>query len=164
MTGTVTCTSVAASSSTLGNSLTLNSLCDLSGAAAGQVKFPATQNPSADANTLDDYEEGSWTPNQGAGLTLVGAFSSSAVYTKIGRLVHVSGQVSGATSVAAATAQVITGNLPFTVGANSGVGGATNAALTASVNVMANTATTDLYACTAIAATAQIRFTAVYSI
>jgi hypothetical protein len=29
----------------------------------GQIKFPATQNASADANTLDDYEEGSFTPN-----------------------------------------------------------------------------------------------------
>ncbi|MDD5170311.1 MAG: hypothetical protein PHN75_15950, partial [Syntrophales bacterium] len=27
----------------------------------GNVKFPATQVPSADANTLDDYEEGAWT-------------------------------------------------------------------------------------------------------
>src|SRR4030066_820181 len=28
----------------------------------GQIKFPATQNASADANTLDDYEEGTFTP------------------------------------------------------------------------------------------------------
>jgi len=28
----------------------------------GQITFPATQSASADANTLDDYEEGSWTP------------------------------------------------------------------------------------------------------
>ncbi len=28
----------------------------------GQIRFPATQNPSADANTLDDYEEFTWTP------------------------------------------------------------------------------------------------------
>jgi len=36
-------------------------LLDISGASAGQIKFPATQNASADANTLDDYEEGTWT-------------------------------------------------------------------------------------------------------
>ena len=30
--------------------------------AAGQIKFPSTQNASADANTLDDYEEGTFTP------------------------------------------------------------------------------------------------------
>lgn len=28
----------------------------------GQIVFPATQVSSADANTLDDYEEGTWTP------------------------------------------------------------------------------------------------------
>src|SRR5262245_1079228 len=28
----------------------------------GQLPFPALQNSSADANTLDDYEEGTWTP------------------------------------------------------------------------------------------------------
>lgn len=28
----------------------------------GQVKFPSTQNPSSDANTLDDYKEFDWTP------------------------------------------------------------------------------------------------------
>ncbi len=29
---------------------------------SGNVAFPATQVASADANTLDDYEEGTWTP------------------------------------------------------------------------------------------------------
>lgn len=28
----------------------------------GQIRFPATQVPSSDANTLDDYEEFTWTP------------------------------------------------------------------------------------------------------
>ena len=28
----------------------------------GQIVFPATPNPSSNANTLDEYEEGSWTP------------------------------------------------------------------------------------------------------
>lgn len=32
-------------------------LVDASGASAGQIKFPATQNASANANTLDDYAE-----------------------------------------------------------------------------------------------------------
>lgn len=53
----------------------------------GQIAFPSTQNPSADANTLDDYEEGTWTPadGSGAGLSLT---VTAATYTKIGRLVH----------------------------------------------------------------------------
>ena len=39
----------------------LTGLLDLSNAASGQIKFPATQNPSADANTLDDYQEATYT-------------------------------------------------------------------------------------------------------
>src|ERR1035437_2045665 len=43
---------------------------DLTGASAGQIKFPASQNASSDANTLDDYEEGTWTPADGSGAGL----------------------------------------------------------------------------------------------
>ena len=60
----------------------------------GQIAFPASQSASSGGNTLDDYEEGSWTPaladcsNDGSGEgqaygTQVGR------YTKIGNLVHV---------------------------------------------------------------------------
>lgn len=53
-------------------------------ATGGQIKFPATQVASADANTLDDYEEGTWTPGDGSGAGLT--FSSvTARYTKGGR-------------------------------------------------------------------------------
>ena len=131
---------------------------------AGGIAFPATAVAVADANTLDDYEEGTWTPNQGSGLTVVGAFSSTGTYTKIGRQVTVLGTVSGATSVAVGAASIITGNMPFTVGANSGVGSATNAGLTASIATLANTTTTDMYACTAIVASSTMRFSATYFI
>lgn len=56
---------------------------------SGQITFPATQSASAGANTLDDYEEGTWTP---AGtFTTPGDLSiayslQSGTYTKIGRL------------------------------------------------------------------------------
>jgi hypothetical protein len=57
----------------------------------GQIKFPATQVPSADANTLDDYEEGTWT------ATLLNGGNIASVqplkYTKIGRVVHIDGFV-----------------------------------------------------------------------
>lgn len=35
----------------------------------GQIKFPSTQIPSADVNTLDDYAEGTWTPSLGGTAT-----------------------------------------------------------------------------------------------
>ena len=61
-------------------------LLDISASTAGQIKFPATQNASSNANTLDDYEEGSWTPVvTSASYT---SSSTSGTYTKIGRLVY----------------------------------------------------------------------------
>lgn len=62
----------------------------------GQIKFPATQNPSTDANTLDDYEEGTWTPTLtfGGGSTgITYSATRSGRYTKIGRLVNVQAEV-----------------------------------------------------------------------
>ena len=56
-------------------------------ASGSGITFPASQSASSDANTLDDYEEGTWTPTQGAGLTVVGTFGSSGRYTKVGRIV-----------------------------------------------------------------------------
>ena len=50
----------------------------------GQLKFPATQNASADANTLDDYEEGTFTPTLGGNSTYLTQFGN---YTKIGNKV-----------------------------------------------------------------------------
>ena len=82
------------------------------------ITFPATQVASADANTLDDYEEGTWTPNQGNGLTVVGAFSSSGTYTKVGRQVTVLFTIAGATTIAITAGAQITGNLPFTAAAS----------------------------------------------
>jgi len=81
--------------------------------AAGGVAFPATAVAVSDANTLDDYEEGTWTPNQGAGLTVVGTFSATGTYTKIGRQVTVVFTVAGATTIAVTAGGQITGNLPF---------------------------------------------------
>jgi hypothetical protein len=52
------------------------------------ITFPATQVASSDVNTLDDYEEGSWTPTITAGSgTPTTTSINTAKYTKIGRLV-----------------------------------------------------------------------------
>ena len=79
----------------------------------GQVVFPATQNASSNANTLDDYEEGTFSPTFG-GWT--GEYSQqTGTYIKIGRFVHLRG---GATTVADATKSFTEGfmllqSLPF---------------------------------------------------
>ena len=45
---------------------------------------------TADANTLDDYEEGTWTPTATASSGTITSYVSGGRYTKIGRLVHLS--------------------------------------------------------------------------
>ena len=60
------------------------------------ITFPATQVPSADANTLDDYEEGTWTPTA-IGATTAGTTSYASRYgnyTKIGNTVTANGYMS----------------------------------------------------------------------
>ena len=52
----------------------------------GQIAFPATQNPSADAHTLDDYEEGTWTPSVGGNATYT---QRTGTYTKKGNEITV---------------------------------------------------------------------------
>jgi hypothetical protein len=50
------------------------------------ITFPATQSASSDVNTLDDYEEGTWTPARG-GTWTSNPTSLTGYYTKIGRFV-----------------------------------------------------------------------------
>jgi len=45
------------------------------------IQFPAVQNAIANANTLDDYEEGTWTPSVGGTATYT---TQTGKYTKIG--------------------------------------------------------------------------------
>lgn len=85
----------------------------------GQIAFPASQNASSDANTLDDYEEGTWTPALSFTTPPTGLVYSQQTgrYTKIGRLVSISfGIVLSAKGTGGAGAATITG-LPFTAGA-----------------------------------------------
>jgi hypothetical protein len=79
------------------------------------ITFPATQVASADVNTLDDYEEGTWTPvdASGAGLTFTTAQSN---YTKIGRVVIASAFVTYPSTANGSTAKI--GGFPFTIASN----------------------------------------------
>jgi len=63
-------------------------------ASGAGITFPATQSASTDANTLDDYEEGTWTPAVTFGGAAVGVTYSiynTGQYTKVGRIVTVCG-------------------------------------------------------------------------
>ena len=97
---------------TVQNALTLDSSGVLS-LGQGKLKFPATQVPSSDVNTLDDYEEGTWSPTL-TGFTFVGSSTSQYNYVKVGKVVTVSIFIGAATSVAWSAAATIT--LPFAQG------------------------------------------------
>ena len=76
---------------------------------------------TAAANALDDYEEGSWTPNDasGGGVT-INSTGTGGTYTKIGRLVHVQYNITyGSTSNNYSAA---IGGLPFSLDVQYGTG------------------------------------------
>ena len=87
-------------------------------AKAAGFAFPATQVASANANTLDDYEEGTWTPTfraAGGSAGSVDATGSGGSYTKIGRQVHIRGRVD-VTNVGSYSGNIQMGGIPFTAG------------------------------------------------
>ena len=61
-------------------------------ASAKGIDFSATAGVGT-SELLNDYEEGTWSPTPSAGSNLTSQVSVSARYTKVGRLVTVSGEV-----------------------------------------------------------------------
>jgi len=83
-----------------------------SGSGSG-ITFPATQSASSNANTLDDYEEGTWTPAM-TNLTInSGTPTFSGTYTKIGRLVLVSWVIAGTRNITVTANSTYINNMPF---------------------------------------------------
>ena len=81
------------------------------------ITFPATQLASSNANTLDDYEEGDWTPVIN-GTT----FTNAGWYVKIGRNVFLGfNNVTGVAAISNNASFDITGT-PFAVKTDSGTG------------------------------------------
>jgi hypothetical protein len=128
------------------------------------IDFSATPGTGT-SELLADYEEGTWTPNQGAGLTVIGSFSSTGSYIKVGRLVTVTGKIAATTSVAIATAgTAISTNLPFTCEnlATVGMGGLTNNNLDATAATWVSQNSTSIFATATIGATIAIWFELTY--
>jgi len=87
-------------------------------AGAGGLAFPATDVAVANANTLDDYEEGTWTPTLSpAGSPATGTITVASPnlcgYTKIGRVVTVNGLIEASAVSSPVGATVTIGGLPF---------------------------------------------------
>ena len=128
------------------------------------IDFSATPGTGT-SELLADYEEGTWTPSQGAGLTVIGAFSSGGNYTKIGNIVYLQGYVAGATSVAFANGgATICGGLPYSANSASPlqVGLGINADNTTSAPLFAYNS--NILSAGTFAATSQYHFSVFYRI
>jgi len=80
------------------------------------IGFPATQVASSDANTLDDYEEGTWTPT--ISFTTPGDLSVSysaqtGLYTKIGRMVFITFNITATPTFTTASGSLTISTAPF---------------------------------------------------
>jgi hypothetical protein len=91
-------------------------LADAAITATKGIVFPATAVDQSNVNTLDDYEEGTWTPTI-LGTTTAGAQTYSGQvgrYTKIGRLVAIEGSVILSAKDVLTAGSIRIGGLPFT--------------------------------------------------
>ncbi len=104
-------------------------------ASGAGITFPATASASSDANTLDDYEEGTWTPSLGGSTTYN---SRSGNYIKIGKLIFVEGNLY-INAIGSGSTSLVSG-LPFTSAAQP-----TGARATLSVNYFNATANNVIY-------------------
>jgi hypothetical protein len=79
------------------------------------ITFPATQSASTNVNTLDDYEEGTWTPTVNGFITnpTMTYLFQTATYTKVGRLVLFELLVRGQ-RVSGGSGRIYIKGLPFT--------------------------------------------------
>ena len=99
-----------------GNNVTLQG--GVVGSGTG-IAFPATQVASSDANTLDDYEEGTWTPSFAGQSGSLTAYTSGGYYVKIGSVVTIYGWVRITTAGTAAGYANVYG-LPFSIANQTG--------------------------------------------
>ena len=144
-------TSVSSSLDTTALTLTASGILALRNAATNAtgigITFPATQSASSDANTLDDYEEGTWTPTAFPGSGTITSYTSAGQYTKIGRMVYLSFYVSF-TNAGTGSGALNVSSLPFTIGSSQtavGIGrenARTGDALTVQANSLSYSSTT----------------------
>ena len=85
------------------------------------ITFPATQVASSNANTLDDYEEGTWSPIYTGGGISVTYSEQTGRYVKIGKMVYISCRLV-TTTASGGSGLLRVGGLPFTSSASSNPG------------------------------------------
>jgi hypothetical protein len=110
-------------------------------ASGAGISFPATQSASSDANTLDDYEEGSWTPVASAASGSLTAYSSNGTYTKIGRIVTLFGSIT-TTTVGTASGTLNFTGVPFNTLGGEQYNGVSREVISTGANHFANISNT----------------------
>jgi hypothetical protein len=91
---------------------------EFAGAGGGGIKFAADIS-SSDSDTLDDYEEGTWTPEMTGHLANPAGQSGTGYYTKIGRAVSITG-INFVSNVTSFNGNAIITGLPFTCASGNG--------------------------------------------
>jgi hypothetical protein len=86
-------------------------------ASGAGITFPATVSLSTDPNTLDDYEEGTWTPTL-TNVTIGNGIFDNARYVKIGQQVFVTFNFFFGSTTTVATGNVEISGLPFASNGN----------------------------------------------
>lgn len=78
------------------------------------VTFAATQSSSSDPNTLDDYEEGTFTPTMNS-FTVTGSPSYTGKYTKVGNMIFATVYISPVAGSTIASTQNVSSvtNMPY---------------------------------------------------
>lgn len=114
---------IANNSVTVAITSTLCTIQTLLSIPVGQIAFPGTQNPSAGANTFDDYEEGTWTPALSATSgTITTMGTQTGWYRKVAGLLVGSADMTITTNGTGASTMNVNG-LPFTTTATSSTSG-----------------------------------------
>ena len=110
--GTINATPIGATTPSTG-AFTALSASGVISANGGAIAFPATQVPSSDPNTIDDYKEGTFTPTVVGGGTAGSATytGQAGEYTKTGNRVNFTLSVSY--SAHTGTGAIRVGGLPF---------------------------------------------------
>jgi hypothetical protein len=98
------------------------------GTAGKGITFSSTNTPAQSSgtgthNTLDDYEEGTWTPVLASTAGTIGSYTSSGTYTKTGRIVSTTA-IFQITAVGSGSGGTWISGYPFSASATSSLSGA----------------------------------------
>jgi hypothetical protein len=112
-TGTITGASTLATALVTPTVTTTIGVGNATASASGAgITFPATFNASSNANTLDDYEEGTFTPTFTSSSGSITSYTSAGIYVKVGQAVTVNFGFTIGTSGTAGGSAVVA-SLPF---------------------------------------------------